>query len=204
MGTRGINVTVANNEVKCAQYNQWDSYPSGQGATVLNFLRNIMQPDFKEKVLACSWLTEEENKALWVSCGADPESDMVNMDVSNKFSQAYPWLHRDCGADIYEYIQKSENGLKLNNAISFAADSLFCEWGYVVDLDKGTFEVYRGFNQKALDPEERFHFLEEQSQKDHRDSQYHPIKLVRFFYLNELPTEEEFVKALEEREEDEE
>lgn len=163
-----------------------------------------MEPSFREKVSQCSWITPEEHKQMWVDCGAAPESDMVTMDVSDKFKEKYPWLHRDCGSDIFDHIQNSETGLKLTDSTNFAGDSLFCEYAYVVDFDKNTFEVYKGFNQKALDPEERFHFLEEQSQKDHRDSQYHPIKLVRFFYLNELSAEEEFVKVLEEQEEDEE
>ncbi len=30
---------------------------------------------------------------------------------------------------------------------SFATDSLFCEWGYLANLDTDTLEVYRGFNK---------------------------------------------------------
>lgn len=44
----------------------------------------------------------------------------------------------------------------LVNSEEFAADSLFCEWAYVIDLDKNTFEVYQGFNKKPIDKTERF------------------------------------------------
>jgi hypothetical protein len=203
MGTRGINVIVANGEIKCAQYNQWDSYPSGQGATALKFLKEEMKPDFKEKVLACSWITEEQYKQYWVDCGADPDSNMVGMDVSDKFKKKYLHLHRDCGAEIYSLIQNSKNGLKLQNDINFAADSLFCEWGYVVDLDKNTFEIYKGFNKEKLGQDERFAFLSEKADKEHRSEQYTPIKLVKSYDLSNLPTLEQFIEDLTEQEDDE-
>jgi hypothetical protein len=203
MGTRGINVIVANGEIKCSQYNQFDSYPSGQGATVLKFLREEMKSDFKEKVLASTWITPEEHQKYWVECGADPESDMVGMDVSDKFKEKYFHLHRDCGANIYSLIQNSSHPLKLQDSIDFAADSLFCEWGYVVDLDKNTFEVYKGFNKQKLGSEERFAFLNEKAEKDYRDHQYFPIKLVKAYSLDNLPTKEQFLEDLEPQEDEE-
>ena len=35
------------------------------------------------------------------------------------------------------------------DAKEFPLDSLFCEWGYLVDLDAGTLEVYRGFQKSS-------------------------------------------------------
>ena len=35
---------------------------------------------------------------------------------------------------------------------AFLADSLFCEWAYVINLDNSQFEVYRGFNQDPMAP----------------------------------------------------
>lgn len=179
--------------------NQWDSYPSGQGAAVLDFLQNKMKENFKEKVRACSWISSAEYKQLWVEAGADPNSDMVSMDISDKFKENNLHLHRDCGSNIYSLIQDSDSGLKLQDSISFAADSLFCEWAYVVDLDKNTFEVYKGFNKEKLAKEERFSFLNEVCEKEGPDSygdSFYPIKLIKTYKLAELPTKEQFVKDL--------
>lgn len=195
MGTRGLNVVVSSGQVKVANYNQWDSYPSGQGIDALTFLREEMKDDFKKKVDSCSWISEEEMKALWKSVGHVSDDGWVSVEISKKFSEQYPWLHRDCGAKIYGFVQNSENGLKTRNSIEFAADSLFCEWAYVVDLDKKTFEVYKGFNKTPLTAEDRFFFL----QKEGED--YCPVKLVKSYSLNNLPSDEDFIKECEPQEE---
>lgn len=38
------------------------------------------------------------------------------------------------------------------NSNNFIYQSLFCEWGYIINLDNNTFEVYRGFNQDPAAP----------------------------------------------------
>lgn len=40
MGTRNLTMVQFNNEIKVAQYGQWDGEPDGQGATVLEFCSN--------------------------------------------------------------------------------------------------------------------------------------------------------------------
>lgn len=195
MGTRGLNVIVSGGEVKVANYNQWDSYPGGQGLDALHFVRDQMTPEFEVQVNKCSWISEEEMKELWKTVGEISDDGMVSVEVSKKFSEKYPWLHRDCGAQIYGYIHNAIDGLKTRNALSFAADSLFCEWAYVVDLDKAIFEVYEGFNKTPLTEEDRFFFL----QKD--GVEYFPVKLVKSFSMAELPTDDEFIKQCDPAEE---
>lgn len=82
---------------------------------------------------------------------------------------------------------------------NFVADSLFCEYAYVIDLDKNTFEVYEGFIKTPLSEEDRFCFLQERR----RDETYYPVKLVKSYALNSLPSEEEFLNDFEEDEDEE-
>lgn len=199
MGTRNLTVVVAGGEVRVAQYCQWDGYPDGQGVTALEFLRDKMIREvFLDKIRQSSWITQEEHKAMWVSCGANPDSDMVSWDVSKNFSAKYPHLHRDCGAKIFELMQNSSNGLKLQNDVEFAADSLFCEWAYVVDFDKNTFEVYTGFVQSPLSSEDRFSYL----QKEGETPEYYPVKMIQEFDLKNLPSNEEFLESFKNKEEE--
>lgn len=185
--------------------NQWDSYPAGQGVTALEFLQKMNKESFIEKARQSSFITDDEFKQLWVECGANPDDDFVSMDVSKRFSERYPHLHRDCGADIYEMVANSQSGLKTRNSLEFAADSLFCEWCYVVDLDKNSFEVYKGFNTMPLNENERFAFLNDISFKNNQGKKsYFPVKFVAEFDLDELPTKEVFIQTTDPREEEEE
>lgn len=196
MGTRHLIAVQIDGEYKVAQYGQWDGYPSGQGAKILEFLHNHKEKlsAFADAVRACSEMSDEEYEQAqaWVDCGADPDSDFVTADVGEKFRQRYPYLSRDCGADILNHVfNAGKNGLKLRYALDFAADSLFCEWAYVIDLDKNTFEVFKGVNKTPLDPSERFASLP--VEPSNIKKQYYQVKLVQSYDLDKLPTVKEFV-----------
>lgn len=201
MGTRNLTMVQLGGKYVVAQYCQWDGYPSGQGKTALTFARaNLKSKRGREKfasVLAkCTDADPETVKARYMECGHDGD-EWVTMEVSDKFKAKWPWLNRDMGADILEAIQNS-NGLDLHRNVDFAADSLFCEWAYVIDLDANTFEVYKGFNEKPLPASERFAGLEKDA-----DSKYYPIKLLASWPLDSLPTIKEFL-AIDKAEEEEE
>jgi hypothetical protein len=88
--------------------NQWNGFPNSQGMTSFHFLRDKMNKEqFIQKVQQSSFIKEEKHKAMWVSCGASPDSDLVAYDVSEKFKAKFPWLHRDCGAKIFKIIQEN-------------------------------------------------------------------------------------------------
>ena len=207
MGTRHVTMIFKDGDYTVAQYGQWDGYPEGQGATILTFLRDKMDRDvFLTNLAKCRVITPEELKALWVEAGMDPATSdgFVSMDVADRFRKENFHLSRDMGGDILEYIQNSPNGLALRLDLAFAGDSLFCEWAYVVDFDKGTFEVYRGFNQTPLADGERFCHLS--SRETSTGATYYPVRLAHSWPLAALPTDEDFINAFRvpEDEEDEE
>lgn len=109
----------------------------------------------------------------------------------------YPELSRDTGGDILELIM-FKNKTKLQNSLNFAADSLLCEWAYVIDLDKNTYEVYEGFNKEPLDESERFYFLTPIAEKEYRENpkEYYPVKFVTKYSLGSLPDEKDFLKDI--------
>lgn len=204
MGTRHLICAHIDGEYKLAQYGQWDGYPSGQGLSVLNFLRNANLEDFKRNLRTCSYITDDEWDKLWEDIGVDVSKEkFVSTEVSNRFYNRNPQFNRDMGADILNYITQSPSGIKLRNSIDFAKDSLFCEWAYVIDFDKGTFEVFQGFNERPLDNQERF-YTEEEPQKSASGHIYHPVKLCAVFDLSSLPIREDFLNTCEPPEEDEE
>jgi len=177
MGTRHLTAVKSNGEFKIAQYGQWDGYPEGQGDTIIEFLTSdISLESFKEKLENLEWITEEEHKQRWVEMGADPDSDLVSMDISSKFREKYPELHRDIGAEILQRVYDKDGELKLKNDVNFASDSLFCEWAYLIDMDSMKLIVSRGFQKVE---HEANVFGVEMSE----DNGYYPVKAIVKFDL---------------------
>ncbi len=143
MGTRGVMGFVVDGQEKLA-YNHWDSYPSGTGVDVLKWLRE--QDATKLAVQAA---------AIRVIDGATPPTPedvdrlapWTDLGVSRGSTQDWYCLLRGTQGDMAAMTQAGV----MEDAGTFPLDSLFCEWGYVVDLDAGTFEVYEGFQEKPHD-----------------------------------------------------
>ena len=196
MGTRHLICVVKDGEYKVAQYGQWDGYPSGQGVDILGFLRDEMDVDaFSNGVLKCYQPTDEQIKNWWAEVGHDIDSSggFVDLAIAKKFSKNHPSLSRDTGSDILGLIQKSKEPVPVRRYLEFAADSLFCEWAYVVDLDKRTFEVFEGFNHSPLSEGERFYGL----QCKDVAAGYEPVKLKKSYSLDSLPSDSDFLSDVE-------
>lgn len=204
MGTRNLTAVMVDGEYKVAQYGQWDGYPNGIGVEILAFLHEITKDassleKFTTYIRGCTLISEEAIKAAWVEAGADPNSDFVDFETSMKMREMHPEIHRDTSWRVLQQIF-DQGPLQLQSDIGFAKDSLFCEWAYVIDLDKQTFEVYKGFNQAPLDKSERF-FTGEKLEPDDLGEPYYPIKHEKTWPLDKLPSEDEFLQALTEEDE---
>lgn len=178
MGTRHLSMALKNNVIQIAQYGQWDGCPDGQGATTLEFLQsgNVKTLEGKlDKIRFIDKNKQEEINAL-----------------GEKWEKFHPLLSRDVGAEIFQSVVDCEDPIIwLANSIDFAADSLFCEWAYLLNFDTQELEIYKGFNKQKLAPEDRFYFLEKEV-----EGEYHPIKLLGKYKFSELPTLEKFIKDL--------
>lgn len=196
MGTRNLTAVYLDGEYKIAQYGQWDGYPEGRGMTVLNFLRSMDEGKFRQALRNSSYIEAGELTALWKQYGAD-DNGSISLDDAARMDRDYPQFSRDTGADILYMVQNHPEGLKLQNSISFAANGLFCEWAWVVDLDKRTFEGYRGFGSEPLAEQDRFYFL-----RDLEENGYSGVRLVAEWSIDELPSDEDFLAAFKEDDEE--
>lgn len=204
MGTRNLTAVVIDGQHKVAQYGQWDGYPKGQGDTILKFLAALPMlggmDEFKRKVRGCTFLTQEQIQERWKAAGAD-DSGWVGLDVGRKFSDTNPQLSRDTGAGVLQLIAQSDNGLELDDEWQFAADSLFCEYAYVLDLDAGTLELYRGFNTEPLPQGQRFSDMAPSEAKGDIPA-YYPVRLAATWSLEALPTVDDMEEACRDPEEE--
>ena len=216
MGTRNLTMVISNKQTKVAQYGQWDGYPERQGFTILKFLRKVNLNKFKAKVDNLRFMTEEDMRIANEYIQNLPK-DGSSWSANDNCYGKYAWLSRDTGGQILtaimgnpvSYFQPYGEHKKFKYKVdfvkddsNFAADSLFCEWAYVIDLDKGTFEVYKGFNKTPLGKDHRFRYMQDLNlhmdrEKDGtlRHNGYYPVRLLKKFKLNDLPTPQQFLKA---------
>jgi hypothetical protein len=185
MGTRGFVGFVIDGIEKIA-YNHCDSYPEGLGVDTLSWLHAAVKDlvDLAERA-----------RALRV---VDPQSQPSDEDID----QLRAYYRADVGGRSerptwYQILRDTQGnpGLMLaagviEDASLFPADSLFAEWGYIVDLDAGVFEVYRGFQSSPHD-KGRFAALPRPRQGRNADK-YYPVALVASWPLAEIPDEKDF------------
>ena len=178
MGTRNLTVVQLDGEYKIAQYGQWDGYPTGQGAKVLEFLKKLKTKKNRKQF-------EEKLRALQLADDAYLREVQKRHDageLDGGWTKCYPELSRDTAAGILQMVFDGPPGMRLKHEVDFAKDSLFCEWAYVIDLDNDVLEVYRGF---VRTPSKR---------KNHRfgnesdENGYYPVRLKKKFPFADLPT----------------
>lgn len=210
MGTRGFTGLVVDGEEKIG-YQQYDSYPSGVGVDVLRDLRELVKDMDSLRAQA---------RALKV----------VNKDVAptvDEIEKLRPYLSLDVGqqnaADWYCLLRETQGQLAaileagyIEDNHTFPLDSLFCEYGYLVDLDREVFQVYEGFQNKlpkggrwagrpttAEDEaayDEHMQWCAENGREPWMScgSEYKAVELWAEWPLEQLPTDDEFLTLLEE------
>lgn len=144
MGTRGTYGFFKNGESKLT-YNQFDSYPEGLGTNIVEFIKSSSLEElnqiFDNLILVDGYSkpTEEQIKECY---------KWYDQRVSNNTPYEWYCLIRKAqdGFDAYKH------GLKymIDNK-KFIEDSLFCEYGYIINLDENVLEIYEGFQKKPND-----------------------------------------------------
>lgn len=184
MSTRGFLGFVAEGAEKIG-YNHSDSYPSCLGKRTLEWL---LKCDQKEAVEAATALRVVDGNSQPSDEDIAALGQYANTHVGGR-SDRVTWyqLLRETQGDAAAILDAGA----IEDASQFPVDSLFAEWGYVVDFDAGTFEVYRGF-QKSPHTEGRF----AGRTPDPSSPGYYPVRLAASWPLAELPTVEQFMATV--------
>lgn len=136
MGTRGA-LGFRKDGVEKITYNHFDSYPTYLGGHVLEFVSNMTVEDMA-KIFDKIEMVEMDGKPT-------PEQieeckQYANIHVSKQTVEEWYCLLREAQGDLNAY----KNDLRyMIDAHDFLDDDLFCEWGYVIDLDKAIVEIYK-------------------------------------------------------------
>lgn len=171
MGTRGLWGFIKG-EREFLTYNHFDSYPSGLGDDVLAFVRGVDNLEALRAQVRGLRLVNED--------GEPSAEDRERLgQYHEQVSTGTDWysLLRGTQGDPAETLK---TGVMLEGGSEFAEDSLFCEWGYVIDLDREVFEVYQGFQTEQP---ETGRFRDRIEDPD----EYWPIALIASYPLDALP-----------------
>ena len=176
MGTRHVTMVILDEKPVIAQYGQWDGYPDGQGATILEFLETMIEKTMREKLAKCRFITPEEATKF--------DAEIAASDKGLK--ELFPLLTRDLGAGILQAVYDSDaEEILLSDQSDFGQDEVFCEFAYIIDLDKATFEFYTSWSDAVLDKKDKGWWAKRAKGKDK------PILLSRTYSLRQLPTVED-------------
>lgn len=189
MSTRGFIGFVVDGTEKIT-YNHFDSYPAGLGADVLNWLRKAHHGGARR--LAAELRVVDEDSSQPTAADIEKFRGYANTRVGSQEIDDWYVLLRETQGNPGAIL---DAGVMLDGS-SLPTDSLFAEWGYIVDFDTDVLEAYKGF-QAAPHKGGRF----ADRPPHHGASGYYPVRLVASWPLAELPTAEDFIAMLEPEEE---
>ena len=162
MSTRGLYGVVIDGEVK-ASYNHYDSYPSGLGYQILNEINAGTLTAGHARYMR---LVDESSAPTQDQITTMVDAGLYNPNVSSGDTAEWYFLMCEAQGKLHANLT---TGYMIDN-LEFASDSLFCEWGYLVNFDTNRLEVYEGLNQNT--PVGRFQNAKRVG------TYYHPITLV--------------------------
>lgn len=183
MSTRGFLGFVADQR-ETITYVHFDAYPSGLGADVLKWARTITDWDaVRQQAAALVHIdssvmpTDEQRAALsaYMQPGVGGPKDQPGEE----------WYRL-----LYGTFGNPEATLTAGyapHAPDWPGDSVWCEWGYLIDLDEKKFEVYQGFQTRP----HKGRFADRPANER---SGYYPVKLLTSWPLDDLPDDDEFYR----------
>lgn len=141
MGTRHLIIVYYKGEYRICQYGQFDGYPSGQGVKVLGFVRDSLNVQKLKAALdkGMIYTPTDEQVQAW-----EQEDWEMRRNNQTDYILSFPvvTLDRDLSAGVLKAVVEAKEPVPIVCDKYFICDGLFCEWAYVVDLDKNTLEVF--------------------------------------------------------------
>jgi hypothetical protein len=180
MGTRGaFGFRIGG--VDKITYNHYDSYPDGLGDHVAKDLVAALVEDsfgdMKRKAAALRLVSRDDTPTA-DDIAACKAAGTIDTGVSKQSLGDWYCLLRKAAPSSAGIWPLLDVGVMIDSH-DFLADSLFCEFGYIVNLDEMTFEVYRG-SQRAAHEKGRYAAMPVEAR--HVDT-YWPVALVGTYQL---------------------
>lgn len=136
MGTRSVSAISIDGEIVLSQTKQLDGYPMGLGMEIVNEIKSHWT---KDSVVSAMLRVKQVD---------DISKCKTEEDVDNLLSQSNYLNHIGLQRALEKLRENPNETYRMSvNNILFGQDGLFCEWGYVVDIDRFILEIYKGGNK---------------------------------------------------------
>ena len=177
MSTRGV-YGFRKNGVDKLSYNHYDSYPSGLGNDVIEFCKSMSIKELNALYDRLEMINEDIPPTPEQIDFCKP---WTNLNVSNESTSDWYCLLHGAQGNLSAY----KDGLRyMLDSDYFIKDSLFCEYGYIVNLDNNTLEFWEGFQKK---PQEGNRYGTEVKESIDEKTKYYPCNLSLTFSLENIP-----------------
>jgi len=192
MGTRGVYGFYKDNTDKLT-YNHLDSYPSWLGNQIVNFVKSTSIEEMNQIF----------DKIILVNENDKPTTEQIkdcekftNLGVSSQSTNDWYCLLRESQGDLNVY--KSDLKYMIDGK-EFIKDSLWCEWGYVINLSSNILEIYKGCQRKRNSKNNRYkddtpfitqpYYFIELSGKTRKipKKEFYSCEIIQTFPLNNIP-----------------
>lgn len=189
MGTRGTIGVHIDGEDKFA-YNHFDSYPEELGVNVLANVTAMMGDWGLEKIkIQARRLTLVDGEIPPTPEQLVSLAEFTVVRVGDQTGTDWYGVLRELQGKLTDYLTVGY----MEGANNFIKESLFCEWGYILNLDEGVLEVYKGFQDI---PHTKGRYAVADVEENNIGSKYYPCALIVTFSLDDLPTIAEFEVAI--------
>jgi hypothetical protein len=182
MSTRGFLGFVADKR-ETITYVHYDAYPSALGADVLKWARAVTD-----------WDTVRQQAANLVHIDGDVMPTPEQCEALAQYAKGGAEPESEPGEEWYRLLYGTFGDPAATLAAGHAphapdwpGDSVWCEWGYLIDLDERRFEVYQGFQTAP-------HSGRFADRATNPRSGYHAVKLLAAWPLDALPDADEFMR----------
>jgi hypothetical protein len=194
MGTRGT-YGVRKNGVDKLTYNHYDSYPDYLGREIVEFL-TLFGTENLHKFYDSIIIVEESSEPTAEQITYCKENGFCDFNVSSRSEKDWYCLVRNLQGNFNKYreLVNDDKKIYMTNGNDFIKDSLWCEYGYIINLDEEVLEFYKGFQTVS---QEGNRYGTEKYYKD-----YYPCKMVFKIPLSEINDVDEIVNMMNGEEEE--
>lgn len=144
MGTRGVYGFVKNNVDKLT-YNHFDSYFNGLGVDIVDFIRKTSIEEMNQIFDKIIMVKETDIPTVEqvIKC-----YQFANLNVGTQCVSDFYCLLRETQGDLFAY--KNTELIYMIDDKDFIKNSLFCEYGYIINLDSEKLEIYIGGTKEKI------------------------------------------------------